>query len=649
MSQSNEQITVNVETNNSQDNTENQVTANPEINNIQNNQGNLITQLIQSVTNYSRILGRSLPLLWKAAPKETTILTVVLLVKSSIPAISIAINKQIVDGVTVTLKSSEQANLTTIISLVSLWVAAIFLENLLNPWSNTAFINLAEKLTASINLMLMEKTDSFVDITNFEDSKFYDELELLQNRAGAEPLSLLSGILEIFTVLITLTTMLILLSFTAWWIPLLIIVTYLPQIYASFKLESEIWNKIFHKSPQSRRMRYYSNLLLTDTYVKEVRLFDLSSFFRQRYLEAFEDKYQIVSELRGKQAFAMTILGILSAVGNAFSFCWVVLQALAGKLTAGSILLLIQSLAYIQENVARFLQYSLILQRSMLFMEMLFKFIDTEPTMSVSIPGKAVPKPIKSGIIFDNVEFAYPDGRIALSGISLTLNPGETVALVGENGAGKSTLVKLLARFYDPTQGSICVDGEKLKDLDLKEWRKQIAVVFQDFCHYSLTIGENIALGDISAMDNLDRLKSASEKSEIAAKVEQFPQGYSTLLGKQFEGTELSGGEWQKLAIARAFVREEEAQIMILDEPTAALDPRSESEIFSSFTELVRDKTAILVTHRFASVRLADRILVLKAGKLVEVGTHEALLQQNGEYATLWKMQAEQYQFSLMG
>ncbi|NER98446.1 MAG: ABC transporter ATP-binding protein, partial [Symploca sp. SIO1B1] len=255
-----------------------------------------------------------------------------------------------------------------------------------------------------------------------------------------------------------------------------------------------------------------------------------------------------------------------------------------------------------------------------------------------------VAKPIKSGIVLDNVEFVYPDGRVALSGIYLTLHPGETVALVGENGAGKSTLVKLLARFYDPTKGNIFIDGEKLKDLSLEQWRRQIGIVFQDFCRYCLTVRENITLGDTSAMDDLERLKCAAERSEIESKVEKLPQGYNTLLGKQFNGTQLSGGEWQKVAIARAFMREKDAQIMILDEPTAALDPRSEYEIYSSFAELVKDKIAILVTHKLASVSLADRILVMKAGNLVEMGTHEELLQQNGEYTTLWNMQAEQYQ-----
>ncbi|MEM9927427.1 MAG: ABC transporter ATP-binding protein [Cyanobacteria bacterium P01_D01_bin.50] len=609
-----------------------------------NNDEKLFTKLKQDLKNYSLVLGRSLVILWTAAPRIVAFLIIVLILESIIPAVTIGINKYIVDTVA-EVTSTHEYNLTVVASVVSLWIAVIVLANLCGPWINTTFTNLTEKLTASINLKLIDKADSFVDLTNFENANFYDELAILQAQSSNVPINLLGGLLEIFTSLVTQVTMLVLLASVSWWIPLLILATYLPQTYVSFKLESEVWHENFAKSPQIRRMRYFSSLMLTDSYAKEVRLFGLSSLFRQRYLEAFEDRYQIMEKLRGKQVWATTTLGLLSALGNGFSFVWVVQQALAGKLTPGSIIVLIQSLGYIQQNITRFLQYSKKLQKGLLFMDMFFKFMDTQPTMALSIPGKSVPKPMKSGIVFDNVEFAYPDGRVALSGISLTLNPGETVALVGENGAGKSTLVKLLARFYEPTKGNIFIDGENLKDVNLEEWRQQIGVVFQDFCRYSLSVGENIALGDTSAMDDLERLKCASEKSEIKARIEKLPQAYDTLLGKQFDGTELSGGEWQKVAIARAFVREKDAQLMILDEPTAALDPRSEYEIYRSFAELVKDKIAILVTHRLASVSLADRILVMKAGKLVEMGTHEELLLQNGEYASLWNMQAEQYQF----
>ncbi|MEM9926576.1 MAG: ABC transporter ATP-binding protein [Cyanobacteria bacterium P01_D01_bin.50] len=612
--------------------------------NSDNNYEKSTPKLIQNFKNYSLVLGRSLVILWTAEPRIVAFLIIVLLLQSIIPAITIGINKYIVDTVA-EVTSTHEYNLTIVASVVSLWITVIVLANLCGPWIGIAFTNLAEKLTVSTNLKLIDKADSFVDLTNFEDVNFYDELVTLQGGASNVPINLMRGSLDIFSSLVTQVTMLLLLATVSWWIPLLILGTYLPQTYISFKLESEFWNKNLAKRYQVRRMNYFSRLMLIDSYAKEVRLFGLSSLFRQRYLEAFENKYQLMAKLRSKRVWVTTALGLLTALGNGFSFVWVVLQALDGKLTPGSIIVLIQSLGYIQQNITRFLQYLLKLQQSLLFMDRFFKFMDAQPTMPQCIPGKPVPKPMKSGIVFDNVEFAYPDGRVALSGISLTLNPGETVALVGENGAGKSTLVKLLARFYDPTQGNIFIDGENLKDLNIEQWRQKIGVVFQDFCRYSLTLGENIALGDTSAMDDLERLKSASEKSEIKAKIEKLPQAYDTLLGKQFDGTELSGGEWQKVAIARAFVREKDAQIMILDEPTAALDPRSEYEIYSSFAELVKDKIAILVTHRLASVRLADRILVMKAGKLVEMGTHEELLQQNGEYATLWNMQAEQYQF----
>nr|WP_248277670.1 ABC transporter ATP-binding protein [Brasilonema sp. UFV-L1] len=587
-------------------------------------------------------------MLWTSAPRETIFLTAALLLQGVIPAVAIWINKQVVDTVVATLNSGREFHIETLATLFTGWVSAIFIETLLPPWVEAAYRNLGEKLSAHINLQLMRKVDSFVDLIHFEDSRFYDELQIIQEQTERQSFNLIGGIAQAFPVFLTLITMLILLSGVSWWIPLLILITSLPQTYVSFKIQWDIWETMYEKSPQDRRMQYYSSMILTDTYAKEVRLFGLGSLFIQRYLEAFQDKYKAMQNLRGKQAFSLTGLSVLSASGNAFAFFWIVLQAMSGKVTPGSVLLFIQSLAYTQQNLSQLMGSFYLLQENLLYMERFFNFLETKSTMSVCIPSSPVPKPIKSGITFENVDFSYPDNRVAVTGISFTIKPGETVALVGENGAGKTTLVKLLARFYDPTSGNIFIDGENLKNLDLQAWRQQIAVVFQDFCRYSLTIGENIALGNLSAINNLEQLKKAAEKSGIAQKVELFPDKYLTQLGKQFDGTELSGGEWQKLALARAFIREEDAQILILDEPTAALDPRSEYEIYRSFSKLVRGKTAILVTHRLASVRMADRILVLKAGKLIEVGTHYELLHQGGEYAALWSMQAQQYQDTTM-
>ncbi len=610
-----------------------------------NSDTSLRSNIRQVFFKYGTLFSRYLSLLWETAPRRTIFLVIILLVQSFIPSVTVGINKQVVDTA-VSLMPGEDIHWLAISTVICLWILVMVLENISSPWVNVVSMNLADELTASINLRLMKKANSFADITNFEDAEFYDQLSILHARAGSEPFGILNRLLGIFKQLITLITMLALLATVSWWIPLLIIVTYLPQAYTSFQIELNIWNATFRKSFQTRQMRYYANIMLEDTYAKEVRLFGLYPLLSQRYLKAFEDKHQALTKLRSQQATSITFLGMLSTLGNAFSFGWVIFQAISGKLTPGSILLLIQALAYVQNNITTITQLSLNMQRSVLFLEMLFKFMDTESRIPVAIPGEAIPNSIESGITFDNVDFVYPDGREALSGISITLNPGETIAIVGENGAGKSTLVKLLARFYDPTQGTISIDGTNIKDLNLDNWRRKIGAVFQDFCRYYFTIAENIALGDIEAAADIKRLKYASQKAEISTQVEQLPDGYQTPLGKKFKGTELSGGQWQKIAIARAFMREKDAQIMILDEPTAALDPRSEYEIYSSFAKLVKDKIAILVTHRLASVHLADRILVLKAGKLVETGTHEELLQQDGEYSALWRMQAEQYQVS---
>ena len=595
------------------------------------------------VIKYGKILSRSLLLLWRSAPQESLFLIIFLLLQGLIPALSVWINKQVVDNVAITLTAQQNYNTWVLMGLVVGWAISVFLENLLPPWQESADINLDEKLRAELGVQLMQKADSFVDLLRFEDSQFYDELQIIQEEVAYEPSSLLQSLATAFRQASTIVAMLALLLPLGWWLPLLIVATSFPQIFVSFRIRWQIWETLSDKSGQARRMHYYSSVMLTDTYAKEIRLFGLGSWLIQRYRDAFRDKFQTMRHLRGRQAALLTGLAVLSSAGNAFVFFWIVSQAVRGKLTPGNVLLFVQALTYTQESFLQLVNGASVLQRSLLFMERLFKFLDSQPTMAVTTPGTLVPNPIRTGIVFEQVSFLYPDGRPALENISFALNPGETVALVGENGAGKTTLIKLLARLYDPTHGTIWIDGEDLRTLDIALWRRQLAVVFQDFCRYSLTIGDNVALGDLSALDHQVRLQQAAQQSGIAAKVTQFSEGYQTMLGKQFDGTELSGGEWQKVALARAFIRQENSQILVLGEPTAALDPRSEYEVYCRFAELVRGKTAILVTHRLASVRMSNRILVLKSGQLIEAGTHEQLLQQHGEYATLWNMQAQQY------
>jgi len=599
---------------------------------------------LEFVRSYTKAFFRSLPFLWTAAPRETVFLTAAILLQGLVPALSVWITKQVVDTVATALAQGRDLGYVVIGSLVAGWIGALLIEVLLSPWIAAVRGNLSDKLTAHINLLLMHKADTFPGISRFEDPKFYDELQVLQKEVSYQPASLLQSLAEGGRSLVTLIAMVGLLAPLGFWIPLVIVLATIPQIVVSFQYETTIWLNLFEKSPQARRMQYCTSVMLTDTYVKEVRLFKLGSFFIGRYLEAFRSLHQSMRHLRGKQALWSSILALMTTLGNGFAFYWVVQQAFRREISPGSILLFVESLAYLQRNLEELIQTSQELYENLLYIQQFFGFLDSKPSMKLHIPGKPVPAPILSGITFEKVHFCYPDNRSALVDISFTLYPGETVAIVGENGAGKTTLVKMLARLYDPTEGVILVDGVDLRELNLDEWRRQMAGVFQDFGRYALTLGENIALGNLDALELQDLVRYAVEKADLVELIERFPAGEGTPLGKQFGGTELSGGEWQKLALARAFVRKE-AQLLILDEPTAALDPRSEYEVYCRFVELSQGKSTLLITHRLASVRMADRILVMKDGRLIEEGTHQELLQRKGEYAMLWNMQAKQYSF----
>lgn len=592
--------------------------------------------------DYSRVLWRSLPLLWTAAPQEMVFLIAVTLLQGFLPGVSVWITKLVVDTVATALTTGKVLDDSILWYLVAAWVGALLLETLLYPWIFALQGNLNDKLTAHISLLLMRKADSFADLSRFEDAEFYDELQILQQQVSYKPLNLVENLVELSRSLITLIVVIGLLIPLAFWIPIVIAIATIPQIVVSSQYGREIWITLFENSPQARKMQYYTTVMLTDTYAKEIRLFQLGAFFMQLYGQAFQSLHQSMRHLRGKQAFWSSSLAILSTLGNGFSFYWVVKQAFRGLLSPGSVLLFVQSLTYFQNNLERFVSHWLDLFENIIYMQQFFNFLDSPTPMTLNIPGVKIPTPIRTGITFDQVDFHYPDGRLALKDISFTLYPGQTVAIVGENGAGKTTLVKLLTRLYDPTTGRIIVDGIDLRDLNLEQWRQQIAGVFQDFGHYSLTVGENIALGNLAALENREILRYAVEKADIVKLVDDFPSGEDTQLGKQFGGTELSGGQWQKLALARAFVRKQ-AQLLLLDEPTAALDPRSECDFYLRFVELAEEKTTILITHRLASVRMADRILVLKDGHLIEDGTHQELLQLGGEYTALWNMQVEQY------
>ncbi|MDY7012293.1 MAG: ABC transporter ATP-binding protein, partial [Cyanobacteriota bacterium] len=511
--------------------------------------------------NSFRVFRRSLFLLWTSAPKETTYTAISILLQSVTPAIGIWIGKQIVD--TVSAAAAQQSfpshpaiTAQTMGLLVLGWIGSQTIGSLLSPWDGMMRSNLSDKLSVRLHLMLMQKVNTFADISRFEDSKFYDELQVIQSESLYRPMELFwiltSSGRELFS---TLAIAGLLLSLS-WWIPLVMLAVTLPQSIISMRMSKRRWEVTWGKSSQSRRMRYYQTLMMTDTYAKEVRLFGLGDFLIERHQQAFEAFYPQVTQLRQEQALWSTGLEVLRAVGSAIAFLWVVFQAFQGRLSPGDVLLFVQSLRSIQSGLKSVVYSFSNLYDNLLYLRRLFEFLDGEPTFIVNSNPQSIPAPLQMGIRFDNVSFSYPDGRTAIADVSFVIKPGETVALVGENGAGKTTIVKLLTRLYDPTEGTIWVDDIDLKDLDLEAWRGQSAATFQDFGRYSFTLGENIALGDIQALENQILLERAGRQAGVNTLDRKLENGYATALGKQFDGTELSGGQWQKVALARAFFRE---------------------------------------------------------------------------------------------
>jgi ATP-binding cassette subfamily B protein len=600
-----------------------------------------LTTVLIFISNYLNIFRNALPILWRTVPKETTFILLALIVQGVIPSISLLITREIIDRFVESLAQGDAVTVNELGLLVVVWITTILLEALLGPWIAVVQGNINEKLTAHINLVLMKKAASFHDLYYFENVDFYNELEIIKQGASYQPLNLLVFLVNSTREIIVVMSMLLLLVPVAWWLPLLVLLAALPQTLITARLQQNIWETTVARSKEARQMQYYSAVMLTDTYAKEVRLFGLSGYFIDHYWRTFQAIFQAMKQVRLRQAYWSTMLVIVSGLGNAFAFYYVVQQAVHGEVTPGSILVFIQSLSYIQQNLALLAQDSSLLYDTLLYMQQLLRFLDRPPTLSESAESIRPSGDSAASIRLDNVGFSYPDGRQALSNVSFEVKAGEIIAIVGENGAGKSTLVKLLLRLYDPSDGDILINDVSLRHLDLLSWRRMVAAVFQDFNHYALTVHDNIAIGNV---DNHADVHQAAFQAGIHPAIEVLPDGYQTQLGKQFDGTELSGGQWQKLALARAFVRLKQAQLLIMDEPTASLDPRSEYEIYKQFAQLARGKTTLLITHRLASVRMADRILVFKDGKLIEQGTHEALLRLKGEYNSLWRMQAEQYQ-----
>src|SRR5947209_4382017 len=491
----------------------------------------------------------------------------------------------------------------------------------------------------SVRLMRHAAT---LDLASFEDPEIYDHLERARRQTVGR-IGLFTLLLGTAQDLITLISLASVLLLQLPWLLLLLTIAVLPAFLGEAHFASLGYSLLFRWTPERRLLDYLRYMGASDESAKEVKLFGLSDFLVGRYADLSERFYQENKKLAIRRNTVSTLLVTLGTLGYYGAYAVIIYRTVMGDFSIGTLTFLAGSFRQSRGLIQSVLLVLSSIYEQSLYLSDLFTFFDVRPTV-VSKPGaRAVPRPIKTGFQFDNVGFRYPGSqRWAVRHLSFSFEPHERVALVGENGAGKTTLVKLLSRLYDPDEGRILLDGVELRDYDLDSLRRNIGIIFQDFVRYDFILRENIGVSQVEALDDDARIREAARRSLADSVAQRVPQGFDQMLGRRFDnGVELSGGEWQKVALARAYMRD--AQVLILDEPTAALDARAEYGVFLRFAELTKGRMAVLISHRFSTVRMADRILVLQGGELIDQGTHEELVARGGLYAELFSLQAAGY------
>ncbi len=500
---------------------------------------------------------------------------------------------------------------------------------------------LGDKYTRYVSIRVMSHAAS-LDLIAYEDPVFYDRLERARVQA-TDRLVMIQQIGRLVQQAITTITLSISIMLFSPWLMLLLIAGVVPAFLGESHFAFLGYAKNFRQTPRRRQLDYLRILGGSKEAAKELKLFGLKDFLRERFTRISDEIYDENVTLSRRKLIAGAMLSMVGTAGYYSAYVFVIWRTLAGELTIGSLTFLAGAIQQASSNIEQIFSTFAGIGDQALFLTDLLAFFEMKPTIQSKPNALPVPRPIVRGVEFRNVSFSYPgNSRQVLDRINFQLHTNERLALIGENGQGKTTIVKLITRLYDPTEGQILLDGVDLREYDLDDLHREIGVIFQDFMRYEMTARDNIAIGRIEEIDNLALVKSAAEKSMADQTIGRLPGGYNQMLGRRFEqGVDLSGGEWQKVALARAYLRD--AQLLILDEPTAALDARSEFEVFHRFAELTAGKMALFISHRFSTVRSADRILVLENGKIAEEGTHDQLASMGGRYAEMFEMQASSY------
>jgi ATP-binding cassette subfamily B protein len=590
-------------------------------------------------------IPRVMKLVLSASVLFTVLMGILSILQGFMPALSIEVTRIVVASVE---RGIRIHSISPIFFPVGLQLGVVLVTSLLSTLGNIVQQLLQEKVSNQIQFLVLEKSNT-LDLSFFEDSAFYDKLRQATDQSTYQPVSMISQTFDLFRTLVTLFSVIAILLQLEWWLAIIALLIPIPAFISSAKYGWMGYQRMRRQSPERRLMSYIQNLMTVDTYNKEIKLFTLGNFFIKRFRQLankFYDENKSILIRRYTMNFVWT--GLTGAANTAI-YLYVAIRAVTGSLGVSGLIAYTQAAVQAGQSFQSLLNGISNTYENNLYINTLFDFLAYEP--KIVSPEKTEPivtnEEVKGlSIEFRNVSFTYPGKdpltQYALKQVSFKIEAGESIALVGRNGAGKTTMVKLLTRLYDPDEGEILIGGRNIKEYDLQELRSQVGVIFQDYVTYYMSAQENIGVGRIDEIEDRELVTSAARKSGANAVIERLPEKYDTMLGKWFEkGTQLSGGEWQKVALARAFMRD--ARILILDEPTSSLDAQAESEVFSHFRTLTKGKTALFISHRFSTVRLADRIFVLENGTIIESGSHGELMHLDGRYAELFNLQAEAY------
>jgi ATP-binding cassette, subfamily B, bacterial len=586
----------------------------------------------------------AIALVWQSSSRWTSIHVAVSAVQSILPLALLYIIKLIVDDIALSFNVVDKTQIFNhiLFLLISAGLAMLMI-NLNTVISEISSITLSQKVTDHMQLILYKKTIS-IDLESYESPQNQDILERAKWEAPHRPTRMLNNLTSVGQNGLSLVAIVGLLISLHWGLVTILIIASMPTMFVRLRQSKAMYKWQRRQTEIERKANYLGHLLLGDQPAKEVRLFNLGNLFIQRFYDLRQQLFREKLALTSRQAIARMITQGFTGVVMLGTYIFIIHQTVYGKFQLGDLVLYSQAFQRGQGALRDLISSLGGVHENNLFLADLFDFLALKPRLLEQEHPKLVPKPIRTGLVFENVSFQYHNSpREAIKNINLTIAPGEVIALVGENGSGKTTLVKLLCRLYDVTNGCITIDGINLQHFAIADLHRQISVIFQDYTRYQLTVADNIWLGNIDLPPDIGLITKAARESGADAMIDTLPQGYETLLGRWFQGgEELSGGQWQKVALARAFLRD--AQLMVLDEPTSSMDAHAEAEVFDKFRELMCDRSALLITHRLSTVKMADRIYVMHEGEIVEHGTHDQLMSLQSRYAHLFETQARNYQ-----